>query len=101
MLRFEKTATPFTGATGPPPDSVPGKSKPPLCPIATTTEPTRLVAWLPTASYAVTRTGGWMVAPARVLLGGTVNTSCVAAPGTIVNAVLETFGRPFAAATRV
>ncbi len=42
------------------------------------TKPVKLVTRLPRSSTAVTSTAGVIVAPGAVLLGWTVNTSCVA-----------------------
>src|SRR5712691_8447936 len=57
MLRSENVATPFTAATVFVPDSVPGTSRPPLCPIAIVTEPVKLGTGLPWSSTAATCTG--------------------------------------------
>src|SRR6058998_461942 len=77
MLKSEKVATPFTAVTVLVPDNVPGMSKPPLFAIAT--RPLKLATGLPRASSAVTFTGGWIVMKGSVVLGWTVNASCVAA----------------------
>src|SRR2546428_12871637 len=76
MLKSENVATPFTAVAVLVPDSVPGISKPPLCPIATVTAPVKLATELPSASTAVTVTAGRMVARGSVVLGWTVNTRC-------------------------
>src|SRR2546425_9021952 len=76
MLKSENVATPFTAVAVLVPDSVPGISRPPLCPIATVTAPVKLATELPSASTAVTVTAGRMVARGSVVLGWTVNTRC-------------------------
>src|SRR5437016_3771159 len=73
ILRFENVATPFTAVTVFVPDSVPGTSKPPLCPIATVTAPVKPAIGLPEPSTAVTCTAGVIVKSGTVLLGWTVN----------------------------
>src|SRR5438876_27188 len=93
MLAAENVATPATAATGPPPDSVP---PPALVPRARVTGPVKPVAVLLLASSAVTCTAGVIVAPAVVLLGCTENTSCVAVPAVILNAVLVPVAGPVA-----
>src|SRR6266516_1249235 len=98
MLAAENVATPATAATGPPPDSVP---PPVLVPMARVTLPVKPVAVLPFASRAVTSTAGVIVAPAVVLLGCTENTSCVAVPAVILNAVLVPVAGPVALAVSV
>src|SRR2546422_6982510 len=57
-------------------------------PIATVMFPVNPVAVLPPASWAVTSTAGVIAVPAVVVLGCTENTSCVAVPAVILNAVL-------------
>src|SRR5207245_231523 len=52
------------------------------------TLPPKAVAVFPWASCAVTCTAGVIAAPAMVVLGGTVNASCVAAPGVTLKAAL-------------
>src|SRR5437763_14215420 len=82
MLRVENVATPATAATV----VVPARAPPPgFVPIAAVTLPLNPVAVLPCASWTVTCTAGVIVAPAAVLLGCTLNTSCVAAPVVMVN----------------
>src|SRR3989449_11095557 len=98
MLRPANVATPPAAATvvvpagAPPPVFVRG---------ATVTFAVNWVAVFPCASCAVTCTAGVIGAPAVVLDGWTVNMSCVAAPGVILNGVLVPVGRPVAAAVRV
>jgi hypothetical protein len=65
MLRSENVATPFTADTVFEPESVPALG---FDPIATTTLPVKLVAVLPEASSAVTRTGA-IIDDTFVLLG--------------------------------
>src|SRR6267378_4153186 len=79
MLKSEKVATPFTAATVLVPDKVPRMIRPPLFAIAIVTRPLKLVTGLPRASSAVTFTGGWIVMKGSVVLGWTVNASCVGA----------------------
>src|SRR6266704_74459 len=98
MLRVEKVATPFTAATVAVPDSVPPLG---FTPIATVTLPVNPVAMFPCASRAVTWTAGVIAAPAVVVLGCTVYTSCTAAPGVMLNAALVAPVRPVALAPRV
>src|SRR2546423_1554444 len=69
--------------------------------MATVTFPVNPVAVLLLASRAVTCTAGVIVAPAVVLLGCTENTSCVAGPAVILNAVLVPVAGPVALAVRV
>src|SRR5436189_141455 len=69
--------------------------------MATVTFPVKPVATRPAASSAVTCTGGVIVAFAGVVLGGTVNARCVAAPGETSNGVLVMPAGPVAAAVRV
>src|SRR5207244_10437714 len=61
----------------------------------------KFVALLPSASNAVTRTGGVMGLPAVVGLGCVVKASWVAGPGTTSNAALRTVDRLDAAADSV
>src|SRR5205814_1448674 len=67
-----------------------------LVPIATVTFPVNPVAVLLLASSAVTCTAGVIVAPADVVLGCTENTSCVAVPAVMLNAVLVALPAPVA-----
>src|SRR5438128_4625926 len=98
MLKPANVATPPAAATVVVPDSAP---PPGFVPSATVTFAVNWVAVFPCASCAVTCTAGVIGAPAVVLDGWTVNTSCVAAPGVILNGVLVPVGRPVAAAVRV
>src|SRR5207249_781135 len=98
MLRLENVATPLTAATLIGPDSV---ALPGLTPSATVTVPVKSVATLPWASRAATWTAGVIAAPARALLGWTVNSSVAAVPGVILNAALLPVVTPVAAAVRV
>src|SRR5437762_1341449 len=84
-----------------PPDAacvaVPANAPPAgLVPMATVTVPVSPVAgwWL--ASSAVTGTAGVIAAPADVVLGCTENTSCVAVPAVMLNAVLVALPAPVA-----
>src|SRR5512134_480992 len=100
MLRVEKLATPATAATVLVPEStalagpVPGA-------IATVTFPVNPVAVLPSASRAVTCTGGAIAAPAGPVVGCTVNASTVADPAVMLNDALTVPVRPLAVAVRV
>src|SRR5438046_6155873 len=85
MLNGENVAAPPLAATVVVPASVP---LPGFVPIATVTFPVNPVAVLLLASSAVTCTAGVIAAPADVVLGCTENTSCVAVPAVILNAVL-------------
>ena len=85
MLSPVNVATPLTALD----DVVPERVPPPgLVPMATVTLPPNAVAVFPWASCAVTCTAGVIAAPAMVLVGGTVNASCVAAPGVTLKAAL-------------
>src|SRR5438270_291062 len=77
MLRPGKVVTPATAVTVVVPESAPF---PGFAPNA--------VAEFPSASCAVTCTAGVIAAPAMVVVGGTVNASCVAAPGVTLKAAL-------------
>src|SRR6185503_404862 len=76
MLRSENVATPFTAVTVLVPDSVPGATKPPLCPMAIVTWPLKLETRLPRASSTVTCTAGWIARSGSALLGWTVKAKC-------------------------
>src|SRR5207245_553033 len=65
-------------------------------PVASVTLPVTPVAVLLLASSAVARTAGVIAAPADVVLGCTENTSCVAVPALILNAVLVALPAPVA-----
>src|SRR5438552_2907503 len=69
---------------------------PGFVPIATVTFPVNPVAVLLLASRAVTCTAGVIAAPADVVLGSTENTSCVAVPAVMLNAVLVVVPAPVA-----
>src|SRR6266480_3754546 len=89
-----------------PPDAawvaVPDKAPPDgLVPMASVTLPVNPVAVLLLASRAVTCTAGVIAAPADVVLGCTENTSCVAVPAVILNAVLVPVAGPVALAVSV
>src|SRR5437016_1237905 len=93
MLSPEKVATPATAAWVSVPASVPLLA---FVPIATVMSPVNPVAVLPLASWAVTSTAGVIAAPAVVVLGCTENTSCVAEPAVMLNAVLVVLPAPVA-----
>src|SRR2546430_6820552 len=78
-------ATPATAATVVVPERVP---LPGFAPSATVTLPVKAGSVLPSASSAVTCTAGVIDAPAAVLVGWTLNTSCVAVPAVMVNGAL-------------
>ena len=81
----ENVATPLIAATVAVPASVPPLG---FAPIATVTFPVNPVAVFPCPSRAVTCTAGVMLAPATVVVGCTANTSCVAFPAVMLNALL-------------
>src|SRR5437879_9736068 len=93
MLNVANVATPPLAATVAVPASVP---PPGFVPIATVTFPVHPVAVLLLASSAVTCTAGVIAAPADVVLGSTENTSCVAVPAVMLNAVLVALPAPVA-----
>src|SRR2546430_15298883 len=97
MLSAETVATPATAATIFVPARVPVLG---LVPIATVTFPVNPVAVFPCASCAVTCIAGVIAAPAGVVLGSTENTSCVAVPAVMLNAVLAALAAPPAVAAR-
>src|SRR5438309_5218679 len=84
MLRPANVATPPAAATVVVPDSAP---PPGLVPSATVTFAVNWVAVFPCASCAVTCTAGVIAVPTVVLDGWTLNTSCDATPGVILNGV--------------
>src|SRR5262245_29217519 len=97
MLNELKVATPAAADT----DVVPARFPlPGLFPIATVTMPENPVAVLSRASWAVTTTAGVMIAPAPVDTGCTENTRWVAAPETMLNALLLLLRLPDVAASR-
>src|SRR6266849_4214658 len=100
MLNVEKVATPLTAATAVVPTSV-APDVPVPAAIATVTVPTKVGTRLPKASCALTCTGGVIVAPARVVVGCTVNANTLAAAGVMLKAVLATAGSPVAVAVNV
>src|SRR5205809_50639 len=89
--RLGNVATPALAATVAVPASVPLRG---FVPIASVTFPVNPVAVLLLASSAVTCTAGVIAAPADVVLGCTENTSCVAVPAVILNAVLVVLPAP-------
>src|SRR5437762_2481137 len=88
-----RRASDLTAATVFVPDKVPVLG---FVPIATVTFPVNPVAVLPFPSWAVTSTAGVIAAPAVVVLGCTLNTSCVAVPAVILNAALVVLPAPVA-----
>ncbi len=98
MLSVANVATPATAARDAVPESVP---PPGLVPMATVTLPVKVGSLFPKASCAVACTAGVIVTPAVALLGGTVNTRCVAAPAAMLKAPLVLPVRPVAAALSV
>src|SRR5438034_2208981 len=98
MLNVANVSTPPLATTFRSPASVP---LPGFVPIATVTSPVNPVAVLLLASSAVTCTAGVIAVPADVVLGCTENTSCVAVPAVILNAVLVPVAGPVALAVRV
>src|SRR5206468_3008289 len=92
-VAFPAKATPALAATVAVPANVP---LPGFVPIATVTFPALHVALPFLASSAVTCTAGVIAAPADVVLGCTENTSCVAVPAVILNAVLVPVAGPVA-----
>src|SRR5919108_3953754 len=97
MLKVENLATPATAATVFVPDRVPVLG---LVPSATVMLPVKPVAVFPCASWVVTCTAGVIAAPAAVLVGCTLNTSCVAVPAVMLKAALAAVAKPLALAPR-
>src|SRR5436189_6394450 len=93
MFSPENVATPATAATVFVPDKVPLLG---FVPIATVMFPVNPVAVFPLPSWAVTSTAGVIAVPAVVVLGCTENTSCVAVPAVMLNAVLVVLPAPVA-----
>src|SRR2546421_610 len=93
MLSPEKLAPPGTAATVLVPDKVPVLG---FVPIASVMFPVNPVAVLPLPSWAVTSTAGVIAAPAVAVLGCTLNTSWVAVPAVMLNAVLVVLPAPAA-----
>src|ERR1041384_6638908 len=81
MLRSVKVATPFTAGWSSVPLNVPGLSRPPLWPMAIVMLPLNVVTILFWSSTAATRTGGEIVSPGAVLVGGCRHNNLVAGPG--------------------
>src|SRR5258705_7523128 len=80
MHKLLNRATPLTAATVTVPDSLPGMSNPAWRPMDIVTWPLNAVTVLPLSSFAVTSTGGWMVAGhIGDVPGCTVTTSFVGA----------------------
>ena len=97
-LRLPNVATPATAAIV----VVPARVAPPgFEPSATLTFPVKLVAVLPSASCATTRTAGVITDPAVALVGCTVNTSWLPAPAATSNAALVAPLTPVALAASV
>src|SRR5258705_10376324 len=80
MHKLLNRATPLTAATVTVPDSFPAMSAPAWRPIDIVTWPLNAVTVLPLSSFALTSTGGWMVAGhGSDVPGCTVTTSFVGA----------------------
>src|SRR5262245_65545034 len=90
MLSVEKVATPATAATVAVPASVPPAG---LVPIDNVTASLKPVNVFPSESCAVICTGG-SVAPAVVVTGCAVQTSCVAGAGVRTQVALVVAGSP-------
>src|SRR5258708_39771489 len=75
MLKSENVATPSTTARVLARDSVPGRTRPPLCPIAIVTVPVKVVTGLADASVTVT-CRGCIVVRGSVVAGCCVKTRC-------------------------
>src|SRR5260221_12613641 len=73
MLRAANVATPFTAVTVLLPDSVPGSSMPPLCPITIVTFPLNPDTTFPAPSTTFTCTAGVIRISGSVVLGCTPN----------------------------
>lgn len=100
ILSVENVATPETAAIDVVPDNVvPAVPVPGV--IATDTVPVKLVTAFPPASCAATLTAGVMAAPAVVVTGCTEKTRRLAAPTSMVKAVLVAPVGPAAVAARV
>src|SRR5437762_714655 len=82
MLSPGNVATPATAATAVVSESVP---LPGFAPCATVTLLLQPVAVFPCPPSAPTRRAAVLAAPAAVLLGCTLNPSCVAAPAVMLN----------------
>src|SRR5207249_7125054 len=98
MLGWASWGPPSAAARGVGPAGGPRRG---FAPRAMVTLPLNPVAVLPWASCATTWTAGVIAAPARALLGWTVNSSVAAVPGVILNAALLPVVTPVAAAVRV
>src|SRR5204863_261567 len=85
LLGWTVNTRPVAAATVVVPASVP---LPGFAPMASVTLPLNPVAVFPWASCATTWTAGVIAAPARALLGWTVNSRVAAVPGVILNAAL-------------
>src|SRR5437763_14609200 len=81
MLKSGKVAAPGTAGWSSVPRRLPGWGNPPLCPIAIVMLPPKVVTILFWSSNAATCTGGEIMAPGAVLVGGIANASLVAGPG--------------------
>src|SRR5512143_1478566 len=95
ILSVENAATPAFSVTAVVPDSVPLEG---FVLMVIVTVPVKLFTVLPCASCAATWTAGMIVAPAGVVLGGTMKPSLVAAPTLIVKVPLRADGKPVAVA---
>src|SRR5436190_2222968 len=98
MLSPGNVATPATAGTAVVPERLP---LPGFAPSATVTLPAKPAAVFPCPSSSLHGAPPILAAPAAVLLGCTVNTSCVAAPGVMLNAALVVPLTPVALAVSV
>jgi hypothetical protein len=98
MLKSLNVATPATAALVSEPDRVPELG---FVPMPTVTLPVNVVTVFPATSCPVTVTAGVTDAPATVLVGCALKTSCASAPIEIVNAVLVAVVRLVALADSV
>src|SRR5690348_504314 len=98
MLRVENVATPLTAGIAVVPDNVPPAG---FVPIATVTTPVNPVAGFPSASWAVTCTGGLIATVCSALVGCTAKARCVAAPGVTVTVAVGVIVMPLITAVTV
>src|SRR5437762_3384233 len=98
MLSPGNVATPATAATVVVPERVP---LPGSAPSPTVTVPVTAGLHVALPTSAVSWTAGVIAAPAVVAVGCTVNTSCIAVPGVMLNAALVVPVTPVALAVSV
>ena len=98
MDKLEKVAVPETALTVVVPLRVP---PPGFVPIARVMEALLLVTMFPPASSTCTVTAGLMFAPATAFVGCCTNTSCVAVPAVMLNALLVALVSPVEVAANV